>query len=182
MKPQAYFKQLEFALFDVRSLEPIEMIAEKVRAAYQRAKVRDLYDLHRFATTPFDGELLRRLVVLKLWQVRDPVRSRRVLREAPRRQLRLGRPPAPCPSVGTHRALSDPGGGGGAVRRASRTQRPRAAARRRRQERPERAARRAAPRGDPRDRRGEITGPEERPAGPRARRGGRAEPRPLAAT
>ena len=25
-----------------------------------------------FATTPFDGELLRRLAVLKLWQARDP--------------------------------------------------------------------------------------------------------------
>jgi predicted nucleotidyltransferase component of viral defense system len=71
MKPQAYFGQLEFDLFEVRSLPTIEMIAEKVRAAFQRAKVRDLYDLHRFATTPFDGELLRRLVVLKLWQVRD---------------------------------------------------------------------------------------------------------------
>jgi len=31
-----------------------------------------LYDLFRFASTIFDGELLRRLVVLKLWQVRDP--------------------------------------------------------------------------------------------------------------
>jgi len=71
MKPQSYFGQLEFDLFDVRSLQAIEMIAEKVRAAFQRAKVRDLYDLHRFASTPFDGELLRRLVVLKLWQVRD---------------------------------------------------------------------------------------------------------------
>lgn len=39
---------------------------------FQRTKVRDLYDLHRFATKPFDGELLRALVVLKLWQVRDP--------------------------------------------------------------------------------------------------------------
>ena len=68
MKPQAYFGQLEFDLFEVRSLPTIEMIAEKVRAAFQRAKVRDLYDLHRFATTPFDGELLRRLVVLKLWR------------------------------------------------------------------------------------------------------------------
>lgn len=71
MKPQAYFSHLEFAPFDVRSLQAIEMIAEKVRAAFQRAMVRDLYDLHRFATTPFDAELLRRLVVLKLWQVRD---------------------------------------------------------------------------------------------------------------
>lgn len=43
-----------------------------MRAAFQRTKVRDLYDLHSFATTPFDGELLRRLVVLKLWQVCDP--------------------------------------------------------------------------------------------------------------
>jgi len=48
------------------------MIAEKVRAAFQRAKVRDLYDLHRFAAMPFDVELLRHLAVLKLWQVRDP--------------------------------------------------------------------------------------------------------------
>ena len=48
------------------------MVAEKVRAAFQRATVRDLYDLCRFATVPFDGDLLRRLVVLKLWQVRDP--------------------------------------------------------------------------------------------------------------
>ena len=71
MKPQVYFRHVEFELFDVRSLQAIEMIAEKVRAAFQRGKVRDLYDLHCFATTPFDGELLRRLVVLKLWQVRD---------------------------------------------------------------------------------------------------------------
>jgi len=75
MKPQAYFSHLEFELFDVRALEPIEMVAKKVRAAFQRVKVRDLYDLydlHRFTATPFDGELLRRLAVLKLWQVRDP--------------------------------------------------------------------------------------------------------------
>jgi len=71
MQPQGYFAQLEFAPPAVRILAPIEMIAEKVRASFQRAKVRDLYDLHRFATMPFDGELLRRLVVLKLWQVGD---------------------------------------------------------------------------------------------------------------
>jgi predicted nucleotidyltransferase component of viral defense system len=72
MRPQAYFSHLEFEPFDVRSLDSVEMIAEKVRAAFQRVKVRDLYDLYRFASTPFDGELLRRLVVLKLWQARDP--------------------------------------------------------------------------------------------------------------
>jgi predicted nucleotidyltransferase component of viral defense system len=72
MQPQAYFDNLEFKPFRVRSLEPIEMIAEKIRAACQRAKVRDLYDLHRFSAMPYDGQLLRRLAVLKLWQVRDP--------------------------------------------------------------------------------------------------------------
>jgi predicted nucleotidyltransferase component of viral defense system len=72
LKPQAYFSYLEFQPCEVRSLEVIEMIAEKLRAAFQRAKVRDLYDLHCFATTPFDGERLRRLAVLKLWQVQDP--------------------------------------------------------------------------------------------------------------
>ncbi len=72
MQHQAYFNHLEIDLFKVRSLQVIEMIAEKVRATYQRAKVRDLYDLHCFATTPFDGELLRRMVVLKLWQTHDP--------------------------------------------------------------------------------------------------------------
>jgi hypothetical protein len=40
-------------------------------AAFQRAKVRDLYDLHLLARRKFDGQLLRGLVVLKLWQVRD---------------------------------------------------------------------------------------------------------------
>jgi predicted nucleotidyltransferase component of viral defense system len=72
MKHQAYFNHLEIELFEVRSLQVIEMVAEKVRAAYQRAKVRDLYDLHCFAATPLDGELLRRMTVLKLWQVQDP--------------------------------------------------------------------------------------------------------------
>ena len=72
MQPQGYFAQLEFVPPVVRVLAPIEMIAEKVRASFQRAKVRDLYDLHRFATTPFDGDQLRRLAVLKLWQVHDP--------------------------------------------------------------------------------------------------------------
>lgn len=48
------------------------MLAEKVRAALQQVKVRDLFDLHRFAATPFESELLRQLAVLKLWQTRDP--------------------------------------------------------------------------------------------------------------
>jgi len=66
--PQEYFKEMEFKPFPVRAMTTIEMIAEKVRATFQRSKVRDLYDLHRFATTPFDSDLLRGLVVLKLYE------------------------------------------------------------------------------------------------------------------
>jgi predicted nucleotidyltransferase component of viral defense system len=72
MVEQAYFKHLEFGVFDVPSLQTVEMAAEKIRAGFQRAKVRDLYDLHLLARQGLDTELLRRLVVLKLWQVADP--------------------------------------------------------------------------------------------------------------
>ena len=72
LKPQAYFPHLEFEAFAPRCLEVVEMVAEKVRAACQRAKIRDLHDLYRLAATPFDDEVVRRLAVLKLWQVRDP--------------------------------------------------------------------------------------------------------------
>ena len=60
---QSYFRQLPFA--------PAEIIAEKIRACYQRNKARDIYDLGTFATRPLDQPLIRRLVVLKLWQARD---------------------------------------------------------------------------------------------------------------
>lgn len=71
MIDQVYFRDLEFGVFDVPSLETIEMASEKVRAAFQRAKVRDFYDLHLLTKQKLDGDLLRTLVVLKLWQVRD---------------------------------------------------------------------------------------------------------------
>jgi YD repeat-containing protein len=48
-----------------------EIIAEKIRACYQRNKAGDIYDLGMFATRPLDQALIRRLVVLKLWQARD---------------------------------------------------------------------------------------------------------------
>ena len=73
---QPYFKNLEFGVPDLPALAPIEMIAEKLRAAYQRAKVRDVYDLYLFATLEetkaFDVDVLRPLMVLKLWQVKEP--------------------------------------------------------------------------------------------------------------
>ena len=55
-----------------------EILAEKIRACYQRNKARDIYDLGTFATRPLDHPLLRRLVVLKLWQARDAFDTERL--------------------------------------------------------------------------------------------------------
>jgi hypothetical protein len=49
--------------------------------SYQRNKARDIYDLGIFATRPLDHALIRRLVVLKLWQARDVFHPERLLRK-----------------------------------------------------------------------------------------------------
>lgn len=68
---QSYFRVLPFAPSPIRCLALPEILAEKIRACYQRNKARDIYDLGQFATRPLDQNLIRRLVVLKLWQARD---------------------------------------------------------------------------------------------------------------
>ena len=68
---QSYFRHLPFAPADITCLALPEIIAEKIRACYQRGKARDIYDLSVFATRPLDRPLIRRLVVLKLWQAAD---------------------------------------------------------------------------------------------------------------
>src|ERR1700691_2124765 len=68
---QSYFRFLPFAPADIVCLALPEMLAEKIRACYQRNKARDIYDLGMFATRPLDQALIRRLVVLKLWQAQD---------------------------------------------------------------------------------------------------------------
>jgi len=68
---QQYHRYLEFRADDIPCLDVHEVIAEKIRAAYQRARVRDVFDLFLFSRRPFDKELVRALTVLKLWQVRD---------------------------------------------------------------------------------------------------------------
>jgi len=78
---QSYFRQLPFAPADLTCLALPEMIAEKIRACYQRNKARDIYDLGTFATRPVDHSLVRRLVVLKLWQARDTFDPERLLRK-----------------------------------------------------------------------------------------------------
>jgi hypothetical protein len=68
---QGYFTHLPFAPAALSTLALEEIIAEKIRACYQRNKARDIYDLRTFATRPLNQNLVRRLVVLKLWQARD---------------------------------------------------------------------------------------------------------------
>jgi predicted nucleotidyltransferase component of viral defense system len=74
---QSYFKLLPFVPSEIICLALPEILAEKIRACYQRNKTRDIYDLGVFATRPLDHALMRGLVVLKLWQARetfDPAR------------------------------------------------------------------------------------------------------------
>ena len=68
---QSYFRHLPFKPVGINCLALPEILAEKIRACYQRKKARDMYDLGMFATKPLDQPLVRRLVVMKLWQVRD---------------------------------------------------------------------------------------------------------------
>ena len=78
---QSYFRQLPFAPAEITCLALPEIIAEKIRACYQRNKARDIYDLGIFATRPLDQPLIRRLVVLKLWQARDTFDPERLMRK-----------------------------------------------------------------------------------------------------
>ena len=78
---QSYFRYLPFAPAEITCLGLSEIIAEKIRACYQRNKARDIYDLGMFATRPLDQALIRRLVVLKLWQARDSFDPARLMRK-----------------------------------------------------------------------------------------------------
>jgi predicted nucleotidyltransferase component of viral defense system len=78
---QSYFQHLPFAPADIVCLALPEIMAEKIRACYQRNKARDIYDLGMFATRPLDQALVRRLVVLKLWQARDSFDPERLMRK-----------------------------------------------------------------------------------------------------
>ena len=49
---QSYFKFLPFEPAEIRCLALNEILAEKIRACYQRNKARDIYDLGMFATRP----------------------------------------------------------------------------------------------------------------------------------
>ena len=72
IKEEMYFKYLEFPTFPVNCLQKEELLAEKIRAASQRIRSRDLFDLYLFSGKNIDKVKLRKLVVLKCWNVREP--------------------------------------------------------------------------------------------------------------
>ena len=80
-----YFGLLPFKPAGLQCLRIEEILAEKIRACYQRDKPRDIWDLDHFANRPFSEPLIRKLVVIKLWQARDvfsPERWSAKLKEA----------------------------------------------------------------------------------------------------
>lgn len=52
----------------LQCLQIEEIVGEKIRAAYQRIRVRDLYDLASLAEHEFDGDLVRKVAILKMWE------------------------------------------------------------------------------------------------------------------
>ncbi len=78
---QSYFRSLSFAPAEITCLALNEILAEKIRACYQRNKARDIYDLSVFARRPLDQALIRRLVVLKLWQAHDSFDPARLMQK-----------------------------------------------------------------------------------------------------
>jgi predicted nucleotidyltransferase component of viral defense system len=69
---QEYFKLLGFKPAAIPSLAFEEAIAEKIRAASQRSKIRDLHDLSELSGRKLNRELIRSLAVLKLWNSGGP--------------------------------------------------------------------------------------------------------------
>jgi len=78
---QSYFRLLPFVPAELTCLALQEILAEKIRACYQRNKARDIYDLGVFATRPLAHALIRRLVVLKLWQAGDSFDPSRLMQK-----------------------------------------------------------------------------------------------------
>jgi predicted nucleotidyltransferase component of viral defense system len=78
---QSYFGLLPFNPVEINCLVLPEILAEKIRACYQRSKARDIYDLGMYASRPLDRPLIRRLVVLKLWQAGDTFDPARLMRK-----------------------------------------------------------------------------------------------------
>ena len=69
---QDYFAFLDFKPAAIPSLAFEEAVAEKIRAASQRSKIRDLHDLSEIAGRALNRDLIRGLAVIKLWNSGGP--------------------------------------------------------------------------------------------------------------
>jgi len=76
--PQEYFELLDFAPAAIPALALEEILAEKIRAASQRSKIRDLHDLSESLNLEFDRPRVRGIAVLKLWNQRDALNYERL--------------------------------------------------------------------------------------------------------
>ena len=65
---ERYFDWLGVDRPEIPSLDLHEIIGEKVRAAAQRNRVRDLFDLYQFTIRQFDRPIVRRIAVIKCWE------------------------------------------------------------------------------------------------------------------
>ena len=68
LRNERYFGWLGIEPPLVPSLDLHEIIGEKIRAAVQRSRVRDLFDLYQLANQPVDHSLVRRIAVIKCWE------------------------------------------------------------------------------------------------------------------
>ena len=78
---EVYFRYCEFEPFLVPCLQKLELLAEKIRASFQRIRARDLFDLYLFATTPgsYDKNRVKALAVIKCWNSKDPFDPNRLM-------------------------------------------------------------------------------------------------------
>ena len=69
LQDQPYLARVEFEPPLLHSLDPYEMIGEKIMACHRRlgGSAKDIYDLFLWAGRPFSADLVRRLAVLKAW-------------------------------------------------------------------------------------------------------------------
>lgn len=110
MQDELYFKFLDFGRFDVPSMHREELMAEKIRAAFQRRRARDIYDLYKYSQSSHDKELVKTLTVIKCWNVNDPFNPSLLLdkiKNEPYKWDDLGRLVRPNQMVSEKRLVSE---------------------------------------------------------------------------
>lgn len=72
LQNELYFRYTEFGPLEVPCLRIEELLAEKIRATFQRISARDIYDLWLMSRAAYNRGLTKTLVVLKLWSAMNP--------------------------------------------------------------------------------------------------------------